>query len=189
MYKYVATFTVGAVIGAVGTLLWLRKEYNKKVEEAVIEHDKNKNVQTEEKEKTEEAPTEKRVNKKMPSAVETINAELIRKHKYVSDDVEATVRTDDTQKETPYGISGDEFLMDKKEYDKISLMYYDDGVLATEDGTVVDDILYVLGPNWKQEIGKYDDDVAYIRNDRIGADYEVIREHLDYSAEYGHDLD
>ena len=183
MYKYVATFVGGAVIGALGTLLWLRKEYNKKVEEAVIENEKRNAANETKKVKDIEEKAEKK-------AYERVNQELLKRHGYTSDDAESVVRDklpDDMGPETPYGISGDDYLMTRREYDKVSLMYYDDGVLACEDGTVVEDILYVLGPNWMKEIGKYDEDTAYIRNDRSGADYEVICEHMTYSDMHGED--
>ena len=182
MYKYIATFAGGAILGAIGTLLWLRKEYNKKIEEAVLENEKKNTIKEEKKTKEIEEQAEEK-------AYQRVNKELLKRHGYTSDAAESVVRDDlpnDTGKETPYGISGEDFLMRKQgEYYKISLLYFDDGVLSTESGEVINDILYVLGPNWMKEIGKYDDDVAYIRNDRAGSDYEVVLEHRNYSDYFG----
>lgn len=189
MYKYVAAFGLGAVVGAIGTMLWLRKEYNKKVEEAAIEQQKRHDIPKESKEKTEEPKAKEEVeDKNFNKAYEKMNRELIKRHGYSSDDAESVVRDEkpvDEKKETPYGISDEDFLMSKREYNKISLLFYDDGVLACEDGTVVEDVLYTLGPKWMSEVGKYEGDVAYIRNDSIGSDYEVIIQHLNYADEYG----
>jgi hypothetical protein len=85
----------------------------------------------------------------------------------------------------PYGISVDDFLVGNKEFDKTTLTYYKgDGVLATEEGDVVEDIPYILGEFWEQNIGKYEDSVAYIRNERAGTDYEVVCEDRNYTDDY-----
>lgn len=191
MYKYVATFAAGAVLGALGTLLWLRKEYNKKIEEAVVEKTQKIESKKVEKITKEDIDQAKETDKAFEKAYEKMNRELIKRHGYSGDDAETIVRDElpDDQKESPYGISDEDFLLTNREYNKIALLYYDDGVLATEDGTVVEDVLYVLGPHWMMEVGKYEDDTAYIRNDRIGSDYEIIIEHLNYADEYGPNVD
>ena len=191
MYKYVAAFGIGAVIGAAGTLLWLRKEYNKKVEEAVAEQQKKNDI-SKEPEKPKEEPQEKKEDKNFNKAYEKMNRELLKRHGYTSDEAESVVREElpADEKETPYGISDEDFLMSKREHDKITLIYYEgDDVLASEDGTVVEDVLYVLGPHWMKEVGKYEGDAAYIRNERAGADYEIIVQHMNYSDEYGPEVD
>ena len=191
MYKYVAAFGLGAVIGAAGALLWLRKEYNKKIEEAVIEHQKKQEIKEVEPITKKDIDQAKETDRVADKAYERMNRELLKRHGYTSDDAESAVRDEhpDNNKETPYGISDEDFLMSNMEYDKIFLVFYDDGVLACEDGTVVEDVLYTLGPKWMSEVGKYEGDVAYIRNDKVGADYEVIIQHMNYSDEYGPEVD
>lgn len=191
MYKYVAAFGLGAVVGAAGALLWLRKEYNKKVEEAVIEQQKKQEIKEVEPITKKDVDQAKEMDRAVDKAYERMNRELLKRHGYTSDDAESAVRDEpqDNKKETPYGISDEDFLMSNREYDKISLIFYEDGVLACEDGTVVEDVLYTLGPKWMSEVGKYEGDVAYIRNDKVGADYEVIIQHMNYADEYGPEVD
>ena len=198
MYKYVMTFISGAVIGAAGVLLWLRKDYNKKIEEAVTEHEQKA---AEAKKEAEKAKKELESEKK--NADVRLQNELSRRLGYTGDAAETMIRKADTRDSRgsqrrsekgnvefpePYGISGDDFLYDNKEFSKITLMYYkEDGVLATEDGQEVHDVLLVLGSHWQDEIGKYDDDIAYIRNEKAGSDYEVVCEDLEYAQVYGNE--
>ena len=194
MYKYVAAFGIGAVLGAAGTLLWLRKEYNKKVEEAVVEQQKKQEVETKKIEPItkDDVKQAQETDKNFNKAYEKMNRELLKRHGYTSDEAESVVREElpADEKETLYGISDEDFLMSKRENDKVTLVYYEgDNVLATEDGTVVEDVLYVLGPHWMKEVGKYEGDAAYIRNERAGADYEIIVQHMNYSDEYGPEVD
>ena len=203
MYKYVMTFISGAIIGAGGVLLWLRKDYNKKVEEAAAEMERKA---IEAKKEAENAKKELEEVKK--NADEKLYSELQERLGYTGDAAEVQTRKADTSENNasqgpsgkyykigskltenivpPFGISGEDFLLNKKDFSKITLLYYRlDGVLATEDGTEVQDINYVLGKDWMNEVGKYDDGVAYIRNERTGSDYEVIIEDLSYASEFG----
>lgn len=189
MYKYVMTFISGAVIGAAAVLLWLRKDYNKKIEEAVTEHEQKA---AEAKKEAEKAKKELESEKK--NADVRLQNELCRRLGYTGDAAEVMTRKTDTRDfksnvgefAEPYGISGDDFLYDNHEYSKVTLKYYrSDGILSTEDGIPVEDVHRVLGDNWQDEIGLYDDDVAYIRNERAGSDYEVICEDMEYAQEYG----
>ena len=196
MYKYVMTFIGGAVVGAAGVLLWLRKDYNKKIEEAVAEHDQKAAEAKKEADKAKKELEEEKRN-----ADVRLQNELSRRLGYTGDAAEVMTRKADRREKNglreqsesnddklpePYGISGDDFLYDNKEYSKISLKYFRiDGVLATEDGKVVEDERYVLGDSWKAVVGMYDDDVAYIRNEKAGADFEVICEDMEYSQEFG----
>lgn len=196
MYKYVATFILGAVTGAGGILLWLRKDYNKKIEEEVaLREKKSKELEKENKELKKDLEAEK--NK----ADEKVYNELRERLGYSGDAAEVMtrkpVRTHSTASQGPstsdiprsekiYGISDEDFLLTNKDFDKISLFYYtEDDVLALENGQVIEDVPYILGDKWKDEIGKHDPDAAFIRNENTGADYEINIEQMRYSDEYG----
>lgn len=74
--------------------------------------------------------------------------------------------------ETIYEITLEDFVNDAL-FDKGYLTYYrPDGVLSTESDDMVEDPGYTLG-----EIGKHLDDVneevIYIRNSRVGCDYQI----------------
>lgn len=73
----------------------------------------------------------------------------------------------------PYVISPDEFA-DDDEYDKITLTLYADGVLADEENDVVD--ISIVGEDSLSEIGAFDEDCVYVRNEALKADYEIIED-------------
>lgn len=63
-------------------------------------------------------------------------------------------------------------------YDRMTLVYYEDGVVTNwEDGHVVDDVESLLGTEFKDHFGDYgEEDAVYVRNIRNETDYEVIRD-------------
>lgn len=85
----------------------------------------------------------------------------------------------------PYVISLSEFTEDKQHYDKISWCYYEgDDVLCDEneepisEGSVeetVGDALVRFGD------GSDDENIVYVRNDKISCDYEISRVNASFS--------
>ena len=210
----VVLFVSGAVLGAVGSLFYLRKEFNKKVEEEVAARDmairelKRKNKEVDQELKN----TNYRFNQE-------VSSELSKRLGYSVDNVSAltrnapTTHSEGSQRASkgredviysvdengevedypsekpnpiPYGLSSiDDFLLSHKEYDKTTLTWYEkDVVLATENGDVVEDVLFILGPDWQSEIGRLETGIAYIRNERAGTDYEVIVEDKKYTEDW-----
>jgi len=86
--------------------------------------------------------------------------------------------------ELPYIITSDDFANTMRFHDKITIACYDDGALINEEDEPVEMDL-IGAENVKQFLaGKTDDeDWMYIRNERIGADFEVERVRHDYSDE------
>lgn len=78
----------------------------------------------------------------------------------------------------PYAIDGDEYLNDKKWYDKIEYVYYaGDDTLADERDEIVDDFEESIGVLFKEWFGRDEDDpdVLYIRNEQQACDFEINR--------------
>jgi len=199
-YAGILIFVAGAATGAVGALFYLRKEFNKKVNEEITARDmairelKRNQKQTED----DLRLTTRRLN-------EGISTEISKRLGYSEDDVSALVRKEPRKDvvysvdengvsdypregtaDIPYGLASiEDFLYGRKEYDKTTLTFYDeDGVLSTENGDVVEDIRYILGEDWQREVGRIEKDIAYIRNDKAGTDYEVIVEHKKYTEDW-----
>ena len=72
--------------------------------------------------------------------------------------------------EKPYVISPEEFG-EFEEYEKISLTYYADKVLADE----------IVGEESLNHFGEYEDDSVFVRNDRLKCDYEILLDQRNYS--------
>lgn len=80
----------------------------------------------------------------------------------------------------PYVISPAEFGEDDK-YETITLIYYNDGVLADHDGNRIEDIESCIGYESLNHFGEYEDDSVYVRNDDTMMDYEVLLDESNYA--------
>lgn len=62
-------------------------------------------------------------------------------------------------------------------FDITTLIYYADGVMAYhEDEHLVDDVEDLVGTEFKDHFGDYEDDAVFVRNFRNETDYEIIRD-------------
>lgn len=78
----------------------------------------------------------------------------------------------------PYLISHEEFSTTENEWEKISIVYYeDDDVLADEGDKPIDDIEYLIGEKHLDFFGlrSGDPNQVFIRNPQISTDFEVTR--------------
>lgn len=83
------------------------------------------------------------------------------------------VATDEPEK--IYVISPQEFG-EISEYEKISLMYYADGVVTDDEREIIDDWADLIGPNFMAHFGEYEDDSVFVRNTVLKADYEILKD-------------
>lgn len=101
-----------------------------------------------------------------------------------SDIVEEIAESEQPTKE-PYLISLGEFYEDKREYDKITIDWYDqDNVILDEREEPIDDIVGYIGCQVAELFDKppedNDPDSRFVRNEKYGTDYEVIRHHANW---------
>lgn len=86
--------------------------------------------------------------------------------------------------EAPYIIHRDEYNGNETEYNQTTLTFYDeDGVLTDERDVPIDDIDGTVGEDNMDRFGygSLDQNIVYIRNDRLELDAEVIRANGSYS--------
>lgn len=86
----------------------------------------------------------------------------------------------ETMEMKPYVISPDEFG-EFEDYERISLSYYADHILADEDDEKVEDVDNVVGLESLAHFGEYEDDSVFVRNDRLKCDYEILLDQRTYS--------
>lgn len=80
----------------------------------------------------------------------------------------------------PYVISPAEFgTIDN--YDTVTLVYYNDGILADSDNNIVEDIESCIGYESLNHFGEYVNDTVYVRNEDATTDYEVVLDETDYA--------
>jgi hypothetical protein len=93
--------------------------------------------------------------------------------------------------DTPYVISVEEFQHDRQDFDKTTITYYDlDDTLCDEREQPIPDVDYVVGRDSLEHFGDRSDDpnIVYVRNEKLGTDYEVMRDMRSYtSAVLGYD--
>ena len=77
------------------------------------------------------------------------------------------------EKDGPYIITDTEYSEECDHYDKISLIYYTDGTLITEEEELVDDIDHTIGQEAYEALAITRKPV-WVRNDSISADYEIV---------------
>ena len=77
----------------------------------------------------------------------------------------------------PYVISQEDFYNENGHYDKITLSYFDiDDVLTDNRDEIIPKVDDVIGSESLTKFGELcdDDKIVHVRNERYGADYEVI---------------
>lgn len=80
----------------------------------------------------------------------------------------------------PFSISADLFANTCNHFDKCTLIWYSvDDVLTDESNERIVDF-GIVGHDWRKHVGEYEKDVAYIRNEAISVDYEIIKENLSF---------
>ena len=107
-------------------------------------------------------------------------ASMIQKEGYVNYSRSVEEKKGEAFVEKPYVISPEEFG-EFEEYEKISLTYYADEVLADENDEEVDDVDEIVGEESLNHFGEYEDDSVFVRNDRLKCDYEILLDQRNYS--------
>lgn len=80
----------------------------------------------------------------------------------------------------PYVITEEEFSEECLKHDKLTVRYFiDDDTLCDDQEVIVDDVVGIIGEDAMADI--LDENVVYVRNERIGVDYEILRVPDSYS--------
>lgn len=101
----------------------------------------------------------------------------------ILDDVDDPISPPGSEK--IFKISLGEFYQDHREYDKITIDWYDeDDILLDEREEIIADPTSYVGCQIKELFAgpsiDGDPDAVYVRNDKYATDYEVIRHHASY---------
>lgn len=83
----------------------------------------------------------------------------------------------------PYVISRQEFDEEMLSFDKVTLLYYDlDDTLTDEQDVLISDVCIVIGDDALSNFGNMSEDprTVFIRNEKFGTDYEVIKVYQSY---------
>lgn len=207
--KTLLTFLFGAVCGAGGMLVYLRKDIKKRLEaevEAKKEEDVPFTVNDDKKNDENNKPSNDFTSQKVPMSVkksakvdyraiyENANSTpqpavvLPREEekKEDTDDIEIRGGKDEPDVE-PFEIDNSTFEHDHS-FDKDRIVFYQgDQVMATEAGTIIPNPFILVGNRWESFVGHYANRTAFVRNTRLSTDYEIYVESGTYTDEYGFD--
>lgn len=171
-------FALGAAVGSAVTWQYTKKYYEQRAQEEIdsvkAAFSKKSLVKVDHSENAETEKEPARVDKVEEKPDISHYAKILEKEGYVTDD------TSPIAVSKPYVISPDEFG-EFDEYDRISLTYYADQVLADENDDEIKDVDSVIGVESLTHFGEYEDDSVFVRNDRLKCDYEILMDTRTYS--------
>lgn len=180
-------FTAGAVLGSVVTWKLLEAKYKKIADEEIasvketysnkLEWDHSDSEKIGDVESVEETDEGIKVKVALKDEYQKFTDNL----SYTNySNMSKSNETEDRSVDKPYVIPPEEFG-EMDDYEKISLSYYADGVLADDMGELVDDVDDIVGLDSLTHFGEYEDDSVFVRNDVRKCDYEILLEPGNYS--------
>lgn len=164
----IVIFAAGLGIGSVVTWKLLKSEYEKRAREEI------ESFLNQEKEDS------KSVNILADDSADYISVTDIDRDEYANIIQTNAYAKEVAAVEKPYVISPEEFG-EFSDYETISLTYYEDKILADDQDNVIDDIDNIVGNDSLTHFGEYEDDLVYVRNDRLRCDYEIALDVRKYS--------
>lgn len=117
--------------------------------------------------------------------------DVVTKLNYIAEDsvdhakTERPIQMDDIER--PEVIDPIEFG-EYPDYEKETLYYYTDDVLADDMDNVVEDVEGMVGSYALTTFGQFEDDAVHVRNDKKRCYYEILRSECGYSEKYGQNL-
>lgn len=199
--KNVLIFVFGAIVGATGAYFYTKHKYESLIDDEIesvkeeykkelkgkIEEIKESLMSSEkvapDKNEANEELAEKAKNKPAPGEIikkqEEYKKEVVRYNDYSKDDSENFEAVVDDSLVgingcAPIVISPDEFGEDET-YDKVSLYYYSDGIIADENDEEVENVDGLIGYSSLETFGEYEDDSVHVKNDGNKTYYEILR--------------
>lgn len=167
-------FAAGAVIGSAVTWKFAKTKYERIAQEEI---DSVKEVFS-----RREVKPEPVVAAEEEHAAKTTYISTITRNGYATTSYfENIEKGGSTMTNKPYVITPEEFG-ELADYQTISLTYYADGVLTDDYDEVIDDTEEVVGENFEDHFGEYEDDSVFVRNDARKTDYEILLDNRKYAT-------
>lgn len=177
--KGILIFTLGAAVGSVVTWRALKNKYEQIVQEEIDSFKAKMSEKREAKlgEPTDEEPVSDPLREKYEALTSIYSTE---KGGSVSVKNNSHITI----------LHPDEFAEDKN-YEPESLIYWADGVLSDDQGNIIEDVDDLVGADFADHFGEYEEYSVYIRNDKYNCEYEItqdLREYGDVFVTGGPDL-
>lgn len=191
-------FAAGAAIGSVVTWKVVKTKYEQIAQEeieSVKEAFSNKDITVEDMAKAAvkegfnvnisvengEDSAAERVDPDSPSVSDEIRG-IVERLGYTAESTgeseENKEEEEEDDMEKPYVISPEEF--GDCDYITVSLTYYLDGIVTNDQDKIITNVAELVGDNFADHFGEYEDDSVFVRNDRLGMDFEILKDYRDY---------
>ena len=179
-------FAAGAAIGSVVTWKFIKTKYEQLAQEEI---DSVKAVYCPHEEEPESETANNNIEKgyvpnttDLNSYGETLASQGYTDYANAKDGVVNTTKpveeVDDVER--PYVISYEEFG-ELDNYNIVSLMYFNDGVLTDSQYEPVEDADSIIGLESLEHFGDEEDDSVFVRNDKRKTDYEILKDERNYA--------
>ena len=77
---------------------------------------------------------------------------------------------------------GEDMYVPEQDYPTITLTYYEgDGVLTDDHDKIITNADELVGPDFAQHFGEYEEDSVYVRNSKLKVHYEILRDYGAYA--------
>lgn len=161
----------GAAIGAAFSWFFVKTYYERIAQEEIdsVKKTFKKYEENEERETVDDILSKRKKQKDSDDIIEY--AKKLRENNYVNYSNSEKEKVN-SEYPDPYVISPEEF--GEAEYPQISLTYFSDGVLADEFDDKIDNVNDTVGIDSLKHFGEYEDDSVFVRNERLGIDYEIL---------------
>ena len=210
--KNLLIFLFGAICGAGGTILYLRKDIKKELEQIKNDSELPFEMGENEEKKTEnESSEEKKEPVELTSERPEVAAEKVKVayHKVIKAVAETPKSGNSEQISVPilpreedeneleiknltavpnvcFEIDKDDFCNEHDGKEQEYLIYYSgDRIMCTENGTIITNPAILVGTQWEQYIGHYANHTAFVENARANTKYEIFVEYKCYKDDYG----
>ena len=196
-------FTAGAAIGSAVTWKIAKDRYEKIVQEEIksvkevfSDRFNRSNEETSSEESDEEMPEEDPVSdyrKICWDDLEDLDPSELEEEEYQAEEADKAEyeylsniykeggadNMPTSEPREPYVIEPIEFG-ELDDYKTFELTYYEDGILEDEDYSIVKNPEEILGPDALGSFGEYEDDSVFVRNERLHADFQILKDYRTY---------
>lgn len=180
-------FILGAAVGSIVTWRYVEKKYEQIAQDeidSVKEVFSKREIDFAEETEDVDARTKADNAKEKPSVVEyaaRLREQGYRNYSDIGTEDEEEMKKESMTIDKPYVIAPEEFG-EFDDYEKISLTYYADQILADDNDELVDDVEDVVGFDSLNSFGEYEDDSVFVRNDRLKCDYEILLDQRKFTS-------
>jgi hypothetical protein len=167
---YFGIMAGAAAIAAVATWVYAKDKFAKQASDDISEM-KAYYKEKYESQPKEEAPEPKK--KEQPKTEAQKKAEDLKTYRQMARDKYKA--NHEEEEGNPHVITPEEFG-ENNHYDRITLTYYADHVLADENDEVIRDVEETIGFGSLNHFGEYEADIVYVQNDILKCYYEITRD-------------